>query len=130
MSREAPPPPAGRAGEVVAIGAGEQLVVLGLAGARTVPAEDDEQVRAAWRALPAGVAVVVLTEAAACAVGTKNARNAVSSGRDIQVSFIPIPRQAQRYAFLSSFPWQRPHQANGTGIDRGHADTRFRLRGC
>ena len=50
---------------------GESVRVQGfaLAGALVLPAEDPAQVRAAWRSLPAGVAVVVLTPHAAAALG-------------------------------------------------------------
>ena len=55
-------------GEVAVIG--EQPVVRGfvLAGARVVVAQDPGQVRAAWRALPGSVVVVILTRAAAHAL--------------------------------------------------------------
>jgi vacuolar-type H+-ATPase subunit F/Vma7 len=50
---------------------GERLAVqgFGLAGALVLPADDPVAARAAWRALPADVAVVILTRAAAGAVG-------------------------------------------------------------
>jgi vacuolar-type H+-ATPase subunit F/Vma7 len=50
---------------------GERLAVqgFGLAGALVLPADDAVAARAAWRALPADVAVVILTRAAAGAVG-------------------------------------------------------------
>jgi vacuolar-type H+-ATPase subunit F/Vma7 len=50
---------------------GEEAIVGGycLAGALVVPAEDPEAVRVAWSGLPDGVALVLLTEAAARAVG-------------------------------------------------------------
>ena len=55
--------------EVVAIGAQQQVAGFALAGARVYPADSAEQARAAWRALPDTVAVVILTEAAADALG-------------------------------------------------------------
>ncbi|MBC9713898.1 hypothetical protein H9Y04_15110 [Streptomyces sp. TRM66268-LWL] len=50
---------------------GERLRVVGTAAAGVVvlPAEDPEAVRAAWRALPADVGLVMLTPAAADALG-------------------------------------------------------------
>lgn len=50
---------------------GEHPVVAGfaLAGARTYPAFGARQVQAVWRALPATVAVVILTPAAAEVLG-------------------------------------------------------------
>lgn len=59
--------------EVAAIGSASQVAGFALAGARVYPAADDDAVRAAWRALPAPVAVVILTEAAAAALGTERA---------------------------------------------------------
>ena len=57
-------------GRVAAIGApGRRLGGFALAGALVLPAEDDDAVRGAWAALPADVAVVVLTAAAAAALG-------------------------------------------------------------
>jgi vacuolar-type H+-ATPase subunit F/Vma7 len=53
---------------VAVIGARSQVGGFALAGALVFPAEDDEQAVAAWRALPAGVAVIIFTEAAAAAV--------------------------------------------------------------
>jgi vacuolar-type H+-ATPase subunit F/Vma7 len=46
---------------------GEEPLVRGylLAGAQVLPADDPEQVRAAWRRLPEDVVVVILTPAAA-----------------------------------------------------------------
>ena len=51
--------------EVAAIGSGSQVAGFALAGARVYPADDVDEVRAAWQALPAPVAVVILTQAAA-----------------------------------------------------------------
>ena len=50
---------------------GERAVVEGwaLGGARVLPADSPEQVRTAWAALGADVAVVLLTPAAAGALG-------------------------------------------------------------
>jgi vacuolar-type H+-ATPase subunit F/Vma7 len=50
---------------------GEEARVAGfaLAGALPLPAEDPDGVRRAWRDLPADVALVLLTPAAAAALG-------------------------------------------------------------
>jgi vacuolar-type H+-ATPase subunit F/Vma7 len=50
---------------------GEQVAVQGyaLAGAVVLAVDDDDAARAAWDALPADVAVVILTRAAARALG-------------------------------------------------------------
>jgi vacuolar-type H+-ATPase subunit F/Vma7 len=50
---------------------GEERLVQGyaLAGVHVVVAGSEEAVRAAWRALPSEVAVVILTPAAAAALG-------------------------------------------------------------
>jgi vacuolar-type H+-ATPase subunit F/Vma7 len=58
-----------RNGRVVVIGSQTQVVGFALAGARISVAESDDQVRDAWRALDEDVAVVILTEAAAAALG-------------------------------------------------------------
>jgi vacuolar-type H+-ATPase subunit F/Vma7 len=49
---------------VVAIGESEQVRGFALAGVQLAPAEDPESARAAWRALPADVELVILTSAA------------------------------------------------------------------
>jgi vacuolar-type H+-ATPase subunit F/Vma7 len=59
--------------EVAAIGALPDVGGFSLAGARVYPADTPEQARAAWDALPDAVAVVVLTESAAEALGTDQA---------------------------------------------------------
>lgn len=51
--------------EVAVIGAQPHVAGFALAGARVVPAETAEQVRAAWAALPSTVGFVVLTRTAA-----------------------------------------------------------------
>lgn len=56
-------------GTVAAIGEEVLVAGLGLAGVQVLPAEQPEAVRAAWRQLPDGVALVVLTPAAAAALG-------------------------------------------------------------
>jgi vacuolar-type H+-ATPase subunit F/Vma7 len=56
---------------VAAIGAQPQVEGFGLVGVRVYPADDTQQVRAAWRRLPASVAVVILTPAAADALGAE-----------------------------------------------------------
>lgn len=55
--------------EVAAIGARPWVCGFALAGARVYPADTPEQARQAWIAMPATVAVVILTQAAADAVG-------------------------------------------------------------
>ncbi|MFC4783831.1 V-type ATP synthase subunit F [Nocardioides sp. MAHUQ-72] len=54
---------------MAAIGTADLVAGFGLAGAQVHEADDPATVRAAWEALPAGVAVVVLTGAAADALG-------------------------------------------------------------
>ena len=55
--------------EVAAIGAQSEVAGFGLAGARLYPAETADQARAAWLALPDAVTIVILTDAAADAIG-------------------------------------------------------------
>ncbi len=55
--------------EVAAIGAPALVAGFALAGARVYPAESPEQTLSAWHALPGTVAVVILTDAAAGALG-------------------------------------------------------------
>ena len=57
------------ADEAAAIGAGPEVAGFALAGARVYPADDAAQARSAWCALPATVGVVILTQAAADAIG-------------------------------------------------------------
>ncbi|WP_432826552.1 V-type ATP synthase subunit F [Dactylosporangium sp. CA-092794] len=57
------------AGAVVAIGDPARLRGYALAGVTVVPATSPAGARAAWRALGADVAVVVLTRPAAAAIG-------------------------------------------------------------
>jgi hypothetical protein len=54
---------------VAVLGAELEIEGYRLAGALTVAAETPAAVRSAWRALPADVALVVLTPAAAAALG-------------------------------------------------------------
>lgn len=58
---------------VAAIGTSAQVAGFALGGARVFPADSAAQVRVAWQALPDDVAVVILTEDAADAVGTERA---------------------------------------------------------
>lgn len=58
---------------IAVIGAGTLVAGYGLAGAVVLAAEDDDSVRAAWDGLPEDVAVVVLTAAAARALGEATA---------------------------------------------------------
>lgn len=59
--------------EVAAIGVVTEIGGFGLAGARVYPADTAEQARAAWAALPETVRVVILTAAAAQALGPEPA---------------------------------------------------------
>ncbi len=54
---------------VAVIGTQPDVAGFALAGACVYPAEHADEVRAAWRALPDAVTVVILTEAAASALG-------------------------------------------------------------
>lgn len=63
------PAPQDGAGEVAVIGTAAQIAGFRLAGAHTLEARDADGARAAWRDLPATVAVVFLSGAAAEAVG-------------------------------------------------------------
>ncbi|MFI1200807.1 hypothetical protein K2224_38500 (plasmid) [Streptomyces sp. BHT-5-2] len=56
-------------GVVVAIGERARTAGFALAGAQVGPADDPDRVRAFWRELPADAALVVLTPAAAAALG-------------------------------------------------------------
>ncbi|MDQ0957168.1 vacuolar-type H+-ATPase subunit F/Vma7 [Streptomyces sp. B4I13] len=56
-------------GRVAAIGEQERVAGFALAGAITLVAEGPEAVREAWRNLPADVELVILTPAAADALG-------------------------------------------------------------
>jgi len=58
-------------GDVVVIGAGDVVAGFGLAGAGVRLADDPAAVRSVWRDLPGTVAVVVLTAAAAEALGVE-----------------------------------------------------------
>jgi len=55
--------------EVAAIGAAPRVGGFALAGARVYPADTAEQARQAWRGMPGTVAVVILTDDAASAIG-------------------------------------------------------------
>ena len=55
--------------DVAAVGALPQVAGFALAGARVYPADTAEQARAAWQAMPDTVGVVILTDAAAEAIG-------------------------------------------------------------
>ncbi len=56
-------------GAVVAIGEGTRTSGFALAGVLVRPAEEPDTVRAAWRELPDDAALVILTPAAAAALG-------------------------------------------------------------
>jgi vacuolar-type H+-ATPase subunit F/Vma7 len=66
------------------IGEGVRTASFALGGAVVVMAETAEEVRAAWRELPADVAVVVLTPRAAAWLG-----DAPQSRRDVLVVVMP-----------------------------------------
>ncbi|GID32375.1 hypothetical protein C8E87_0319 [Paractinoplanes brasiliensis] len=56
-------------GRVAVLGAPAEIRGWGLAGLLVIPAADDTEARKAWATLPAGVRLVVLTHAAAEAIG-------------------------------------------------------------
>ncbi|MGD3110676.1 V-type ATP synthase subunit F [Streptomyces sp. YGL11-2] len=56
-------------GAVIAIGERARTTGFALAGVEVRPAEAPDRVRALWRDLPADVALVILTPAAAAALG-------------------------------------------------------------
>ncbi|MDF3293290.1 V-type ATP synthase subunit F [Streptomyces silvisoli] len=56
-------------GTVAAIGERTRVAALALAGVTVVPAEGPEHVREAWAALPTDVTLVIVTPAAADALG-------------------------------------------------------------
>lgn len=61
---------------VAAIGSFAQIAGFGLAGAVVLPAEDAAGARAAWQSLHDTYAVVILTAAAAGAIGDERAHPA------------------------------------------------------
>ncbi len=65
-----------RDGMIAALGADALVRGFALAGVRVVAAEDDDAVRSAWRRLPADVSLVILTAAAARALGADTVRSA------------------------------------------------------
>jgi vacuolar-type H+-ATPase subunit F/Vma7 len=58
-----------RVGDVAAIGAEPLIRGYALAGVRLYPAATDDDARTAWRSLPPGVDLVILTAAAGQALG-------------------------------------------------------------
>lgn len=56
-------------GRAAAIGEDHRIAGFALAGAMVCPARDETEARAAWRALPAEVAVVIVTARAASWLG-------------------------------------------------------------
>lgn len=56
-------------GRVAALGERTRVAGLALAGVTVVAAEEPDAVREAWRALPPGTELVILTHAAADALG-------------------------------------------------------------
>jgi vacuolar-type H+-ATPase subunit F/Vma7 len=62
-------------GRVAAVGEEVRVRGFGLAGALVFPAETPEQARASWNELPQDVHVVILTPAAAVAVGSEAFRS-------------------------------------------------------
>lgn len=69
-------------GGIAVIGETTRVAALGLAGVLVVPAEDPEQVLAAWESLPDDVTLVLLTPAAA-----RQPRPA--AGRDVLTAVMP-----------------------------------------
>jgi vacuolar-type H+-ATPase subunit F/Vma7 len=71
-------------GEVVAIGAEPLIRGYALAGVRLVPADTEDEVRAAFTRLDDGVDLVILTAAAECALGEAaiHGRSASSRAED------------------------------------------------
>ncbi len=55
--------------DIAVIGAAELVTGFALAGARTYPVSDADEARAAWDHLPDSVAVVLLSDLAAEAIG-------------------------------------------------------------
>lgn len=56
---------------IAVLGEGARVAGFALAGALVLVADDPEQARTAWAALPADVAVAILTPAAAAALGER-----------------------------------------------------------
>ena len=56
-------------GTIAALGEAQRIQGLGLAGVLVVPAEQPEEVRDRWAALPADVVLVILTPRARAALG-------------------------------------------------------------
>lgn len=56
-------------GRVAAIGAEPLVRGFGLVGVLVLPAEDDDAARTAWQRLPGDVELVILSPAAAAAIG-------------------------------------------------------------
>jgi vacuolar-type H+-ATPase subunit F/Vma7 len=67
-------------GEVVVLGERGRVIGFAAAGARVVEAADPDEVQRAWHDLPPDVAVLVLTPAAARALGDLAATEPVPSG--------------------------------------------------
>lgn len=61
-------------GLLVVLGEAARVATFALGGATVIPAEDPDGVRREWEALPDDVAVVVLTDQAAAALGPDAAR--------------------------------------------------------
>ncbi len=62
--------------DVAVIGAPELVTGFALGGARVYPVTSADEARAAWRQLPSSVAVVLLSELAAAALGDATAARA------------------------------------------------------
>ncbi|WP_262386809.1 hypothetical protein [Streptomyces sp. TRM49041] len=73
-------------GRVAAIGERRRVAGLALAGAIALVAEDSDAVRRAWRTLPDGVDLVILTPAAAEAL---EADSAAPRGRRVLTAVMP-----------------------------------------
>ncbi|MFH9860418.1 hypothetical protein [Streptomyces sp. NPDC017202] len=75
-------------GRVAALGERSRVAGLALAGALVLAADDPEAVRRAWRSLPDGVDLVILTPAAAEALG-RDLDPTVSAGRRRLTTVMP-----------------------------------------
>ncbi|MCF4136745.1 hypothetical protein L1856_07535 [Streptomyces sp. Tue 6430] len=77
-------------GRVAALGERSRMAGLALAGAVVLPADDPEAVRRAWRGLPDGVDLVILTPAAAAALHRDLDRDpATATGRRRLTTVMP-----------------------------------------
>jgi vacuolar-type H+-ATPase subunit F/Vma7 len=70
-------------GAVIAIGEPALVAGYAMAGATTMPAQGPDAVRRAWESLPSGTTLVILTAAAAAALGGR------LSGADLLTAVMP-----------------------------------------